>query len=299
MTTLIITVGIPGSGKSTEARRWVAEDPTSRLRVNRDDTRAFLGLGHGDNEPLVTQVQQAAVRAGLADGKDVIVDDTNLVPRFAKEWLKIAREAGAEVTWWDQFLSVPVQTCITRDRNRTEKVGVDVIMKMHERAEQWKRPSLSSEPDLSQFEKYVPDESLPAAFLVDLDGTIAHNGGHRGFFDWAKVGDDEPVSAIIEIVKGMKAAGLQPIYVSGRDAVCYAETYDWIADHVDERDQITLFMRAERDQRKDSIIKLEIFDREIRNNYNVRFCLDDRNQVVRAYRDVLGLTVLQVRDGEF
>jgi hypothetical protein len=59
-----------------------------------------------------------------------------------------------------------------------------------------------------------------------------------------------------------------------------------------------LYMRPEGDMRKDAIVKLEIFDNEIRDNYDVQFALDDRNQVVEAYRSI-GLTVLQVADGEF
>ena len=36
---LFITRGVPASGKSTFAMRWVAEKPDSRSRVNRDDIR--------------------------------------------------------------------------------------------------------------------------------------------------------------------------------------------------------------------------------------------------------------------
>ena len=52
------------------------------------------------------------------------------------------------------------------------------------------------------------------------------------------------------------------------------------------------------DQRKDSVVKVEIFDREIRHAYRVIGVFDDRAQVVRAWR-ALGLTVFQVADGNF
>jgi hypothetical protein len=57
-------------------------------------------------------------------------------------------------------------------------------------------------------------------------------------------------------------------------------------------------MRETGDRRKDSIIKKEIFDRHIRDVYNIEFVLDDRNQVVELWRS-LGLTCLQVADGDF
>jgi hypothetical protein len=60
---LVITRGLPGCGKTTRARAWVAEDPSRRVRVNRDDLRTMLSGG----PPVV-----AAVRAMHAAGHRVI-----------------------------------------------------------------------------------------------------------------------------------------------------------------------------------------------------------------------------------
>jgi len=57
-------------------------------------------------------------------------------------------------------------------------------------------------------------------------------------------------------------------------------------------------MRPTGDNRKDAIVKREIFDREIRDRYRILFVLDDRNQVVDMWRE-LGLTCLQVAPGDF
>lgn len=57
-------------------------------------------------------------------------------------------------------------------------------------------------------------------------------------------------------------------------------------------------MRPEGDERKDSIVKQEIYEKYIKDRYNVRFVLDDRNQVVDMWREV-GLKVLQVAPGDF
>jgi hypothetical protein len=46
------------------------------------------------------------------------------------------------------------------------------------------------------------------------------------------------------------------------------------------------------------VVKLEIFDREIRERYYVVGVFDDRNKVVSMWRS-LGLTVYQVADGDF
>jgi adenylate cyclase class IV len=59
-----------------------------------------------------------------------------------------------------------------------------------------------------------------------------------------------------------------------------------------------LFMRQAGDNRDDRIVKREIYEREIKGRYNVRFVLDDRNKVVALWRD-LGLPCFQVADGDF
>jgi predicted kinase len=319
MTILHLTRGLPASGKSTWAKAWVAEDSEHRVRVNRDDLRGMIfskpsGLSR-EQENAITTAQQSVVVSALRKGLDVVVDDTNLNAHFAKQWLKVAVENQAEVEWHDEFLDVPLVECVARDRRRLAQVGAPVIQSFYDRylkVGKPKRPTLDEDPDLSIFKPYSGTPGRHEAFLVDLDGTIAHNGGHRGFFDWEKVGEDEPVEVVIQIVQAMSDTGLYPIFVSGREDVCYEKTHRWIFKHVyDGSDKIydqikpelqksiLLFMRPEGDGRKDSIVKLEIFDRYIRDNYDVKFALDDRNQVVRAYRDVLGLTVLQCRDGDF
>jgi predicted kinase len=104
--TLNLTRGLPASGKTTWAKSWVAEDPASRARVNRDDIRFMLfGKYYGVDENAVTKAQHSAVKSLLESGKDVVVDDTNLNAQFAKEWLKIAAKTGAEVEWHDEFLA--------------------------------------------------------------------------------------------------------------------------------------------------------------------------------------------------
>jgi predicted kinase len=316
---LILTRGLPGSGKSTWARSWVADDPEQRRRINRDDVRfllsgKFYGLSR-DQEDEVTRIQQHLVRTYLASQKDVVVDDTNLNARFAKDWLKLAQNAGAEVEWNDDFLKVPLPVCIERDEHREQKVGADVIKSFYTRYFRGpgigpKRPELAAEA-VATAARYDGTPGSLKAFLVDLDGTIASNGPdrdnpNRGYFDWHRVGEDLPIDRIIDIIRIFEDAGLTPIYVSGRDGSCFDQTYKWIATHVygwtqpvySRDNDIILYMRPEGDMRKDSIVKLEIFDNEIRNNYDVQFCIDDRDQVVAAYRSI-GLTVLQVADGDF
>jgi hypothetical protein len=58
-------------------------------------------------------------------------------------------------------------------------------------------------------------------------------------------------------------------------------------------------MRPFGDKRKDSTIKEELFWNNVAPNWDIRFALDDRQQVVDHTRDVLKIPVLQVAPGLF
>jgi hypothetical protein len=76
MTVLRITRGLPASGKSILAMKWVAEDPANRARVNRDDLRAMLhdGVYLGrDTEVHVRAARDALLTALLGAGAALFI----------------------------------------------------------------------------------------------------------------------------------------------------------------------------------------------------------------------------------
>ena len=139
------------------------------------------------------------------------------------------------------------------------------------------------------------------AFIVDLDGTVAINDGHRGHFDWTLVKHDRPNGPVVTVVRALSMyAGLVPLFVSGREDVCFQDSLWWIREHVYAfADPDHLFMRPAGNFDDDTIIKKRIYLDHIEPNYDVEFCLDDRNKVVSMFRDELGLTVFQVAPGDF
>lgn len=145
-------------------------------------------------------------------------------------------------------------------------------------------------------DRYAPRADAPAAIIVDIDGTVAL-ATRRNVFDEARVELDEPNPAVIATVRALQAAGHAVVFCSGRTDGCRQTTLRWLQDHVGVP-VAALHMRTQGDSRKDSIIKREIFDAHIRDQWRVVCVLDDRNQVVRMWRD-MGLTVLQVADGDF
>lgn len=134
MPTLHYTIGLPGSGKTTWARRYVHNHPGT-VRTNRDDLRAMLhhGLYTPDNERIVVEVQHAMIRDALRAGRDVVVDDTNLKGRTVMALEDLADRAGARINPVG-FLDVPVDVCVERDAARPQPVGETVIRAMARRA---------------------------------------------------------------------------------------------------------------------------------------------------------------------
>lgn len=306
MPKLIITRGLPGSGKSTRAKAWVAEDPSRRARVNRDDLGSMLHgfrAHKGETEQQITKVRDAVIASLLKRGIDVVSDDMNLPQRYARDLLRLAVQHGAEFEVWD-LTDVPLETCVERDELRHGTlafIGADVITTLHARFLRGRKYPLPypEEPtkDDAGLTVYLPDDTLPHAIMVDLDGTVALMVG-RSPFDWSRVMEDRPNRPVIDAVRLFAAAGHQVIFLSGRQAVCYEETRKWIDEHVNVP-YVGLYMRPTGDMRQDSIVKRELFDEHVRPHFNVKAAFDDRTQVVEMWRKLGIPVVFQVAEGNF
>jgi predicted kinase len=301
MTTLHFTRGLPASGKTTWATAWTAEDRAGRARVNRDELRAMLDSGEhvkGVTEQRVMAVRDAAILRLLAKGYDVVCDDTNLPQRVARDLAKLAAKAGAALEVHD-FTTVPLEVCVERDAARDRTVGEETIRSLHRRflaGHSLPLPLPDDVPAATPARRYEAKPGTPKAVLVDIDGTTALITG-RSPFDSSRVHQDLPNGPVIEVVRALQAAGHRVVFLSGRTDDSRAATESWLAKHVGVAYD-GLFMRASGDSRKDSIVKIELFDAHVREVYDVTCVLDDRDQVVEAWRGI-GLTVLQVAEGDF
>jgi hypothetical protein len=146
----------------------------------------------------------------------------------------------------------------------------------------------------------MTDTEKRDAWIIDVDGTLAHNTSGRSPYDNASY--DEVLSDELDPVVGglvsllAYSGGFDIIICSGRSERHRTVTQDWLFKH--GIPHVNLFMRAEGDYRKDSIVKLELLDKYILPTWNVVGVLDDRNQVVEAWRS-RGLKCLQVAEGNF
>ena len=310
---VLILTGLSGSGKSTFARRFCAENP-NWLRVNRDDfRRSLLPVSLSEYwqtwsdqeknriETIVNELQKTAILEGLTRGWHVVIDNTNLKLRYLNEFRKLLAAHVDEVEIQYKLIDVPLEECIQRDKYRDDSVGETVIRKQAEQLAVLKK-NFSFQAEMltrSAVFRREQDESLPRCILVDIDGTVARMG-NRSPFDWHRVGIDMPKWPIIRLVQAMKTSGCNIVFFSGRDAVCRPETTAWLNRYFGwQSTDYELFMRAEKDSRKDSIVKQELFAQHIAGWYYVEFVVDDRQQVVDMWRRTLGLTCVQVDYGDF
>lgn len=309
MAKLIVTVGCPGTGKTTWAKGYVIKNENV-IRVSRDDYRRMLfnvKMGNSEQENIITGIVDRTVRKALENGSDVILDATHVKRKYCVTIIdKFNDIADIEFKVFDapnmKFLQ-------KRNNKRTIKEWVpnDVLQRMYASYK-----FLISEFDLSPIKRgeglvddkmpwynfTVPefDKTLPSAIIVDVDGTIADKGD-RSPFDWDRVSGDAPKRDVINVVNALSEyLGHRVIVFTGRDDVCKDATESWLRHYGVRFDE--LYSRDEGDNRKDNIVKFEMYMNHVHQNYNVVGVFDDRNQVVKMWRDI-GLTCFQVDYGNF
>ena len=105
---------------------------------------------------------------------------------------------------------------------------------------------------------------------------------------------DSPVPHIVALTHAIKP-GVAVLVVSGRSDVIRPRIQDSLHKHNVNYDR--LFMRARHDQRRDDVVKADIYHREIEPYYNVLYVVDDRMMVVQMWK-TKGLPVLHVSQPE-
>lgn len=289
----IVTVGVSASGKSTWASELIAQEAAKNIiwqRIERDCIRKGILIEKGIAADLewdkwklkwekeVNERADIMLEVAAQSRTNVIFSDTNLNEARLKSLVQKLQGFGYTVDV-RQF-PISFEEAVKRDTKRKNGVGVSALATQFE---QWDKQFVT---------QYEGTKGAPKAIIVDIDGTLAHMNRGRGPFEWDKVEQDKLDEEVAAIVKALEYTGEWKIVVlSGRDGICRPQTERWLARHGIQYSDF--FMRAEGDLRKDSIIKSEIFWRDIAPKYDVKMVIDDRPQVTRMWRS-LGLKVIQV-----
>jgi predicted kinase len=276
---LILTKGLPASGKTTWAKEYIQKYPET-ANLCKDDLRLQLS-GTNKREKRIVKVRDLLTEYYFEQGYSVIWSDTNLNPVHLRRAEELAAKHKVELKIQD-FTDVPLAECIRRDLVRSNSVGQQAIEQMYY--------------DYLHTPESPPayDPQLPDCYLVDIDGTLAINNT-RHSFAWDRVGEDALNLTVAQTIAKL-GQDTEILLLSGRSSVCYDLTVAWLKEH--KINYKNLLMRPADDQRPDEVLKSELYYFHIRNRYNVIGVIDDRPKVCRMWRN-LGLSVFQVGNPDY
>lgn len=332
---LYILQGISGSGKSTLAR-VLAVKYENAIIVSRDDIREkILGkrgleeyFASGLNleiEREVTKREHLAIATGLAAGKTVIIDNTNLKQKYVTEYCKLALDSTLNPrsdVILQRLDTVSVDEALKRVQERGERlVSRDVIQRQYDSLQgaHWTLDDCFFDLERQGYEQrkwYLPhfdvtpyeaDKTKPLAVICDIDGTLAHRAllmdptpHYRSFYDYQTARTDDVDEFVKRTLLGLASQGIRILFVSGRKSSGREATMQFLERALGSDFEYELYMRDEsRDlterglDASDNLVKYRIFNEYIRADFNVLGVLDDRKRVVALW-ETLGLRVMNV-----
>ena len=137
MKKIILTRGIPASGKSTWAKQEVLKDPEHSIRINRDDLRNMCGKYWVPAREKYITACKGTILINAINFKfnTIIIDEMNLNPKengYLKGMVSMMNDTFKDnndkyIIEIKDFTNVPLDICLKRDSKRENPLGEKVI----------------------------------------------------------------------------------------------------------------------------------------------------------------------------
>lgn len=137
MKRIILTRGIPASGKSTWAKQEVLKDPEHSIRINRDDLRNMCGKYWVPTREYYIEACKGLILLSAMNFQfdTIIIDEMNLNPKESRNlkgeiaMINDTFKGGKDkyVVEIKDFTNVPLDVCLERDSKRENPIGEDII----------------------------------------------------------------------------------------------------------------------------------------------------------------------------
>jgi len=123
--TVVLAIGLPGSGKSS----WFKRNNISPLSSDLVRSILFDDPNEQRFQDLVFSNLRSMLRARLIARRPMnYVDATNLTPHERSSWIKLAKDSGYEAQ--ALYFDVPLDVCLERNQRRQRTVSEDIMRKM-------------------------------------------------------------------------------------------------------------------------------------------------------------------------
>lgn len=123
-----LTVGLPGCGKSTFAKKYKGK----LIEINLDQCREFVNGSEEDQGNImeVLKYRDSLIEQAAIHGADIIISDTNLHPEFRKQLIDRLKELGFVVTI--VHFKTSLETCKQRNVGRSRQVPDEIMDQMED-----------------------------------------------------------------------------------------------------------------------------------------------------------------------
>lgn len=267
-------------------------------------------------EEEVTKIEHHDFAEALAAGDYIIIDNTNLRKQYIQQYISIMIDFGltsddVEVIRFD----IDPEEAYKRVQLRDDiPMAKEVIYKQYDlytspwNLEQlWEKVALNHTERAWYFppfyvEPYKPNKNLPQAILCDLDGTLSHRSvlqfphpHMRSYYDTKEYDTDYADRFIKTILASFMKDKSAPhiIFVTGRKSETLTDTLKFLRNTFPEfslgvdydlysRDENIDYHDGKHDP--DDRVKYRLFNKYIRDKYDVLGVFDDRKRVVALWQ---------------